>query len=394
MTHIMIVSANGSEAKALFYLLQRAGLGAVDLSICTGEHLARLVAERGAGVILAEAEALGDKPEQALDELFRVAPECQVVLYSGNTVQMDALRTLKRDNVQMLMHPLRKTQIQRAVARALEQAGHGPRQAQCEQLLRIMTQRTLDDLLEGRTEEACKSLNALGLEQECGAVYLAWLSEPLALRESENLAAELRGRLLGVGCTALLRVSGGSLAAVGFAPADQQAAVMGTLETALKRYCFEHERKHQLSSAPFDSLEELPEALQQAAAGLGPRVGWAEPLLKPERPVMPVRVERVRQYIQEHFCEEISLESIAAVCGMSKYYLCHVFKENMGVSVFNYLIWLRMEEARRLLATTTLKVSQVGSGWATPTPTISSRPSKSRRALRPPNTGPGRPCAA
>ena len=62
MTHIMIVSANGSEAKALFYLLQRAGLGAVDLSICTGEHLARLVAERGAGVILAEAEALGDKP--------------------------------------------------------------------------------------------------------------------------------------------------------------------------------------------------------------------------------------------------------------------------------------------------------------------------------------------
>ncbi len=112
MTHIMIVSANGSEAKALFYLLQRAGLGAVDLSICPGEHLARLVAERGAGVILAEAEALGDKPEQALDELFRVAPECQVVLYSGNTVQMDALRTLKRDNVQMLMRPLRKTQIQ------------------------------------------------------------------------------------------------------------------------------------------------------------------------------------------------------------------------------------------------------------------------------------------
>ena len=163
-------------------------------------------------------------------------------------------------------------------------------------------------------------------------------------------------------------MSGGSLAAVGFAPADQQAAVMGTLETALKRYCFEHERKHQLSSAPFDSLEELPEALQQAAAGLGPRVGWAEPLLKPERPVMPVRVERVRQYIQEHFCEEVSLESIAAACGMSKYYLCHVFKENMGVSVFNYLIWLRMEEARRLLATTTLKVSQVGSrvGYADP----------------------------
>ena len=84
--------------------------------------------------------------------------------------------------------------------------------------------------------------------------------------------------------------------------------------------------------------------------------------------MLPVRVERVRQYIQEHFCEEISLESIAVACGMSKYYLCHVFKENMGVSVFNYLIWLRMEEARRLLATTTLKVSQVGSrvGYADP----------------------------
>ena len=51
MTRIMIVSANGSEAKALFYLLQRAGLGAVDLSICPGEHLARRAAEKGGSIM-------------------------------------------------------------------------------------------------------------------------------------------------------------------------------------------------------------------------------------------------------------------------------------------------------------------------------------------------------
>ena len=193
------------------------------------------MAEKGAGVILAEAEALGrDKPGRHWMSCSGWRQNVRWCCIPATRCRWMPCAPLKRDNVQMLMRPLRKTQIQRAVARALEQAGHGPRQAQCEQLLRIMTQRTLDDLLEGRTEEACKSLNALGLEQECGAVYLAWLSEPLALRESENLAAELRGRLLGVGCTALLRVSGGSLAAVGFAPADQQAAVMGTLETALK----------------------------------------------------------------------------------------------------------------------------------------------------------------
>ncbi|MBQ8647014.1 MAG: helix-turn-helix transcriptional regulator, partial [Oscillospiraceae bacterium] len=93
-----------------------------------------------------------------------------------------------------------------------------------------------------------------------------------------------------------------------------------------------------------------------------PREGWAEAAALPceRRAALPPRVEQVRSYIQEHFCEELSLEDIANACDMSKYYLCHVFKENMGISAFNYLIWLHMEEARRLLATTSLKVAQVG----------------------------------
>ena len=36
MTHIMSTSTSGTEAKSLYYLLQRAGLGAVELSVSSG----------------------------------------------------------------------------------------------------------------------------------------------------------------------------------------------------------------------------------------------------------------------------------------------------------------------------------------------------------------------
>lgn len=77
---------------------------------------------------------------------------------------------------------------------------------------------------------------------------------------------------------------------------------------------------------------------------------------------------RVRQFIDEHFSEPITLDQLAAYAGLNKYYLVHVFNREMGCSPISYLIERRITESKRLLSTTTISVQQISSrlGFSSP----------------------------
>jgi len=67
----------------------------------------------------------------------------------------------------------------------------------------------------------------------------------------------------------------------------------------------------------------------------------------------------VEQYINNHFREEISLELLSEKVFMNKFYLVHAFKQYKGISPINYLIQLRIKEAKELLSTTNYSISQI-----------------------------------
>lgn len=67
----------------------------------------------------------------------------------------------------------------------------------------------------------------------------------------------------------------------------------------------------------------------------------------------------VRRYIDLNFKEPLSLEQLADVAHMNKYYLSHAFKREYGVSPINYLISRRIDESKFLLAETDLSMSQI-----------------------------------
>lgn len=69
---------------------------------------------------------------------------------------------------------------------------------------------------------------------------------------------------------------------------------------------------------------------------------------------------RVKQYIDEHYAEELPLDKLAEVSGYSKSYLCQVFREDMGVTVNNYINDVRITRAMHLLMDTRLSVAEVG----------------------------------
>lgn len=59
--------------------------------------------------------------------------------------------------------------------------------------------------------------------------------------------------------------------------------------------------------------------------------------------------ERVRKYIDKHFCEDISLQSVADAVALSPVYLSRYFKKNIGEKFSDYILKLRMEKASGLL---------------------------------------------
>lgn len=67
----------------------------------------------------------------------------------------------------------------------------------------------------------------------------------------------------------------------------------------------------------------------------------------------------VKEYIEKHFSEDISLDCLAAKVRVSKYYLSHIFCKHWGLSPMQYVQALRLNEGRRLLCTTDFSEKEI-----------------------------------
>lgn len=75
---------------------------------------------------------------------------------------------------------------------------------------------------------------------------------------------------------------------------------------------------------------------------------------------------RVRRYIDAHYQEDLSLEALANMAHLNKYYLVHSFTEAYGRSPINYLNERRISVSRALLETTDHSIAEIArlSGFA------------------------------
>lgn len=73
---------------------------------------------------------------------------------------------------------------------------------------------------------------------------------------------------------------------------------------------------------------------------------------EPAGPRTSRECDLVRRYIDNHFKESLTLEQLAQLAHLNKYYLAHTFRREFGTSPINYLISRRIEESRFLLRET------------------------------------------
>jgi AraC-like DNA-binding protein len=65
------------------------------------------------------------------------------------------------------------------------------------------------------------------------------------------------------------------------------------------------------------------------------------------------------QYLVTNYASHVTLETLASIGNVTPMHLTHCFTARIGTSPIQYLKCLRMEAARRLLATTNIKVNEV-----------------------------------
>ena len=77
----------------------------------------------------------------------------------------------------------------------------------------------------------------------------------------------------------------------------------------------------------------------------------------------------IKHYLETYYHESIQLEALASMTHLSRFYISHSFKKEIGMSPMEYLIDIRIKESKILLRTTNYSISQVADivGFTTPT---------------------------
>lgn len=71
-------------------------------------------------------------------------------------------------------------------------------------------------------------------------------------------------------------------------------------------------------------------------------------------------LQNVKDYLDQHYAEKISLDNLAEIFYINKFYLTRIFKEQFGLSVSNYLLSVRITHAKQLLRFSDFSIEKIG----------------------------------
>lgn len=103
-------------------------------------------------------------------------------------------------------------------------------------------------------------------------------------------------------------------------------------------------------------------------------------------------VFRVKQYIDQNYAGELSLEGLASYVHLSASYLSKLFKRELGQNISGYIQHVRIERAKVLLRTTSMKTYEIAEAVGIPDPVYFSKIFKRSTGQKPKDfraAGPG-----
>lgn len=82
-------------------------------------------------------------------------------------------------------------------------------------------------------------------------------------------------------------------------------------------------------------------------------------IVQEDRNLLTRECTQIKNFLDANYAEDISLDTLAALTHMNKYYLAHAFTKYTGLSPINYLLQKRIQEAKSLLESTSCSIAQI-----------------------------------
>lgn len=71
------------------------------------------------------------------------------------------------------------------------------------------------------------------------------------------------------------------------------------------------------------------------------------------------KISDIISYVSDNALTKITIDTICENCHISKYHLCRIFKEHIGITIGDYIKNRRLSEAKQLLADTELSITKI-----------------------------------
>ncbi|CAI6077809.1 response regulator [Cohnella sp. JJ-181] len=97
-----------------------------------------------------------------------------------------------------------------------------------------------------------------------------------------------------------------------------------------------------------------------ARSGAAPQTAESRPLLAARERITHPEVNKIIQYIEQHYDQDITLGSLSRYVMMGENYVSALFKKKTGETLIHYLHGTRVNKAIELLMNTDLPVNQIG----------------------------------
>lgn len=73
----------------------------------------------------------------------------------------------------------------------------------------------------------------------------------------------------------------------------------------------------------------------------------------------PVIIARAKQFIREHYMDDLSLSQVAGAVNSSRFYFCKLFRKCTTVSFTEFVSRTRVEKSMNLLVNPNLRISEI-----------------------------------
>lgn len=71
------------------------------------------------------------------------------------------------------------------------------------------------------------------------------------------------------------------------------------------------------------------------------------------------KLDKIINYIENNYREEIGLENLSKIAGLSSFHLCHLFKKATGKTLTEYINQIRISRAEELLKNTNMNITEI-----------------------------------